>query len=206
MSCFRTLLKNSRSKSKEAPAAPEAAANSAAHPGFRLWSSLAQGKHDVLSYPLCKVLLFDDSNYPAWLVLVPQVPNVTEVIDLSEEDQAQLWREVAAACRALRAIFRPTKLNIGAIGNYVSQLHLHVTARDVGDPSWPGPCYGAVPAAPHAPFARQALIQRLRKALLEHAPRPCISQAISAPSPEGRANSLPPPPSAQRRAGSSGRQ
>ena len=54
----------------------------------------------------------------------------------------------------------------------VSQLHVHVTARDTGDPSWPGPCYGAVPPAPHAPFARQALIQRLRKALLEQAPPP----------------------------------
>lgn len=40
-----------------------------------------------------------------------------EVIDLSEEHQAQLWREVAAASRALRKCMRPDKLNIGAIGN-----------------------------------------------------------------------------------------
>ena len=37
----------------------------------------AQGKHDILSYRLCRVLLYDDSNYPAWVVLVPQVPNMT---------------------------------------------------------------------------------------------------------------------------------
>lgn len=71
----------------------------------------------------------------------------------------------SCACRA-RWVVNP------AACAQVSQLHVHVTARDTGDPSWPGPCYGAVPATPHAPFARQALIQRLKKALVEHAPAP----------------------------------
>lgn len=31
----------------------------------------------------------------------------------------QLMKEIAAASRALRTIFKPTKLNIGIIGNYV---------------------------------------------------------------------------------------
>ena len=40
-----------------------------------------------------------------------------EVIDLSEEQQAQMWREVGAASKALSKCMRPDKLNIAAIGN-----------------------------------------------------------------------------------------
>ena len=35
-------------------------------------STDVQGKHEVLRMDLCTVLLMDDTNYPCWLVLVPQ--------------------------------------------------------------------------------------------------------------------------------------
>ncbi len=60
----------------------------------------------------------------------------------------------------------------------VKQLHVHVTARSQGDPSWPGPCYGAVPVQPHPPFAREALIVRLRKQLEKYAPAPPAPPAL----------------------------
>jgi diadenosine tetraphosphate (Ap4A) HIT family hydrolase len=37
------------------------------------------------------------------------------------------------------------KVNIGALGNVVSQLHVHVVGRHVGDPAWPGPVWGHSP-------------------------------------------------------------
>jgi len=39
-----------------------------------------------------------------------------------------------------------TKLNIGALGNIVPQLHLHLVGRHDGDPAWPGPVWGSGPA------------------------------------------------------------
>ncbi|PRW45654.1 histidine triad (HIT) [Chlorella sorokiniana] len=125
---------------------------------------LVQGKHEVCELPLCKVLLCDDVQYPCWLVLVPRVNRVREVIELSEEQQASLWREVDAAARVIQDLYRPLKLNIAAIGNIVSQLHVHITARLQTDPAWPGPCYGAVPAVPLAPEQLAAALAMLRDA------------------------------------------
>ncbi len=50
------------------------------------------------------------------------------------------------AARAGRIIKGDGKLNIGALGNLVPQLHLHVLARHPGDPAWPGPVWGHSPA------------------------------------------------------------
>ena len=38
------------------------------------------------------------------------------------------------------------KINIGALGNIVRQLHFHVIGRHDGDPAWPGPVWGSGPA------------------------------------------------------------
>ncbi|CAK0783121.1 hypothetical protein CVIRNUC_006316 [Coccomyxa viridis] len=133
---------------------------------FSLWPELANGKHEVLRLDLCTVLLMDDSNYPCWLVLVPQRHDIKEVIELDDKDQRKLWEEVSRVCRALKSTFAPgLKLNIAAIGNVVAQLHVHITLRSPSDPSWPGPCYGAVPPKPYAPDALELMLADLRRAL-----------------------------------------
>lgn len=38
--------------------------------------SSVQGKVEIGALPLCKVLFVDDSQYPGWLVLVPQQPDI----------------------------------------------------------------------------------------------------------------------------------
>jgi diadenosine tetraphosphate (Ap4A) HIT family hydrolase len=45
------------------------------------------------------------------------------------------------------------KLNIGALGNIVRQLHVHVVGRHAGDPAWPGPVWGSGAMQRHAPDA-----------------------------------------------------
>lgn len=47
----------------------------------------------------------------------------------------------------------------------VAQLHVHVTLRSPKDPSWPGPCYGAVPPKPYTPQALEDMLTRLRPAI-----------------------------------------
>lgn len=84
-----------------------------------------------------------------WLVLVPRWANVTEIHDLSGENRTQLMDEIAKASTTLAALFRPDKINVGALGNIVPQLHIHVIARFTNDPAWPGPVWGALPAAPY---------------------------------------------------------
>ena len=65
-----------------------------------------------------------------------------ELTDLDPLDQTQLMDEAGRAARFLKSQARADKINVGALGNIVRQLHLHVVARVVGDPAWPGPVWG----------------------------------------------------------------
>jgi len=103
--------------------------------------------------PLSRVLIMNDANYP-WLILVPRKGGITEVIDLDEDEQAQLMREVTQAARALREVTACHKLNIAALGNMVPQLHVHIIARFRNDAAWPKPVWGVAPAKA---YRREAL-------------------------------------------------
>ena len=128
---------------------------------WSLHPQLAQDTVPVGDLPLCRVLLANDANYP-WLILVPRRPALTEIIDLPESDQVQLLGEIDTVARALKAITACDKLNIAAIGNVVSQLHIHVVARRRSDAAWPKPVWGAMPAIAYTPAARAEFIAALR--------------------------------------------
>jgi diadenosine tetraphosphate (Ap4A) HIT family hydrolase len=117
---------------------------------FELHPKLAADTSVIADWPLCRVLLMEDARY-FWLVLVPRRAGVTEITELSAEDRTMLMEEAARAGRIIGG-----KLNIGALGNIVPQLHLHVVGRYSGDPAWPGPVWGHSPAVPYAEPARAA--------------------------------------------------
>ncbi|WP_417688205.1 HIT domain-containing protein [Pseudidiomarina sp.] len=108
--------------------------------------------HDTLrlgALPLCEVLLFNDARYD-WLVLVPRRPLVTEFLDLPATEQTQLALEVQQVSRALKQWQPQAKLNVGALGNVVAQLHIHLLLRQPQDPAWPGPVWGHSAAQPYS--------------------------------------------------------
>ncbi|QIL20427.1 HIT domain-containing protein [Thermomonas sp. HDW16] len=125
---------------------------------WHLHPQLADDTAPVIELPLCEVRLMDDANHP-WLVLVPRVADIVEFIELDPAQRAQLTTEIDAACHALKALFKPDKLNVAALGNLVPQLHVHVIARYKTDIAWPRPVWGAADARPYAP---EELIQRVR--------------------------------------------
>jgi diadenosine tetraphosphate (Ap4A) HIT family hydrolase len=131
---------------------------------FSLHRQLADDTTPVGDLPLSRVLLANDANYP-WLILVPRLPAVTEIIDLEENAQVQLTAEIARASAALKALTACDKLNVAALGNMVPQLHVHVIARRKDDAAWPKPVWGAAPATAYDPARRDALIADLRRAL-----------------------------------------
>jgi len=131
---------------------------------FTLDPRLAADTAPVGDLALSRVLLMNDANYP-WLILVPRLPDVTELIDLEENAQVQLTAEIARASAALKAVTACDKLNVAALGNVVPQLHVHVIARRRDDAAWPKPVWGAAPAKAYAPAARDALIAALQREL-----------------------------------------
>jgi len=131
---------------------------------WTLHPQLAADTHVIVRWPLCDVLLMDDANHP-WLILVPRVAGVSEVIDLDPAQRLQLMHETDAASLALRGLFHPDKLNVAALGNMVPQLHVHVIARFRTDPAWPRPVWGAAPARPYAPGDLAERVGLLRETL-----------------------------------------
>ena len=104
---------------------------------------------------LCHARLQLDARWP-WIVLIPRRPDLTELEQLAAADRLQLFEEVAAAGAAVRAVGAALgttvdKLNVGALGNVVPQLHVHVLGRRRDDPAWPGPVWGFGQPEPYTP-------------------------------------------------------
>ena len=117
---------------------------------FELDPRLAGDTLPLGDLPLCRVLLMNDARY-AWMVLVPRLAGCTELDQLDRPQRAQLMDEIAMASAVLRAEPDAYKLNVGALGNVVRQLHVHVLARHRGDPAWPGPVWGRGRAQAYPP-------------------------------------------------------
>ena len=130
---------------------------------FALDPRLAADTAFVADRDLSRVLLMDDARFP-WLILVPRRAGMTELDDLAPGEQGQLLAEINQAMMMLRNVAPCDKLNVGALGNIVRQLHVHVVARREGDAAWPGPVWGSGAAVRYEPAARDALIERLRTA------------------------------------------
>lgn len=128
--------------------------------GFTLDPQLARESAFVADRALCRVLLMDDARFP-WLVLVPRRAGLVELFDLSPTERALLFDELEQAARALRSIAPCTKLNVGALGNVVRQLHVHVVGRREDDDAWPGPVWGHGLHQAYAESARAARISAL---------------------------------------------
>ena len=117
-------------------------------PNFDLHPQLEAETVKLVDWPLSRVLLMNDRRFP-WLILVPRVSGASEVIDLPFEQRALLWREVDGAALKLKAETQALKINVGALGNIVRQLHVHVIARNDGDGAWPGPVWGSGTRVPY---------------------------------------------------------
>ena len=128
---------------------------------FQLDSRLEADTTFVSDWPLCRVLLMNDARYP-WLVLVPRRPDMVEIADLTAGDRALLMEEIVRASEILRCVPDVAKLNVGALGNVVRQLHVHVVGRRSGDPAGVGPVWGHSPAVPYQPDARDQFLALVR--------------------------------------------
>ncbi len=130
---------------------------------FELHPRLAADTVEIARLGLSRVLLMNDSRFP-WLILVPEREGVREIVELEHAERAQLVEEIARASHVLLGLYVPDKLNVGALGNLVPQLHVHVIARFAHDPAWPGPVWGAGAALPYPEAALAETLARLRAA------------------------------------------
>ncbi len=101
-------------------------------------------------FPLSLLLLMNDASYP-WFILVPRRAGVREIYELDPDDRRQLWEESTLLAKGLATSFAADKINVAALGNVVSQLHLHHIVRYTSDRAWPAPVWGSAPPLPYVP-------------------------------------------------------
>jgi diadenosine tetraphosphate (Ap4A) HIT family hydrolase len=117
-------------------------------------------------FKLCRALLMNDARYP-WVILVPRITGLTEVYQLSAADQQQLMLESNTVAQKLAELVSADKMNVAALGNVVSQLHIHHVARYHQDEAWPAPVWGKGEAIAYSEQEQQAVVGQLQQTLSE---------------------------------------
>ena len=137
---------------------------------FTLHPQLAADCVVVGDLPICRVLLNKQYSQFPWVILVPKRTGCRDLTDVPPLDYPMMMDEVAYVHDAMKAHFKPTKMNVGALGNMVPQLHIHIICRTEGDPAWPKPVWGHAEAKPYGEIelrSRQAEIKALLQDMLE---------------------------------------
>ena len=135
---------------------------------FTLHSDLQRDGIEIANFPLCKLLLCNDSNYP-WFIMVPRRVEVKDIYQLDWQDQQQFLNESSAVSEILMQCFDGEKMNVAALGNMTPQLHIHHVVRFKTDPSWPKPIWGQLPLIPYTDIElaqlKEKLIPMLKKVI-----------------------------------------
>lgn len=103
---------------------------------FEVDSRISDSSFWLGNWSLSSVYLKNEANFP-WVILVPREKNLREIYQLSQTGCQQLMHEITRLSEVMNDYFKPDKLNVGALGNIVEQLHIHIVARFKQDKLWP---------------------------------------------------------------------
>lgn len=131
---------------------------------FNLNTKLEQDSIFICDLNISQLRLMNDSNY-LWFLLVPKQESLTEIIDLTFSNQIELLQEINLISNIIKQNFRCKKLNIANLGNIVSQLHIHIIARNEDDVAFPKPVWGAFKSNPYIQSEIIIICQKIKDCL-----------------------------------------
>ena len=131
---------------------------------FSLHPQLAKDCARLGETALCEVLLLNDRQFP-WIILVPKQDGISEVFQLEKADQVGLTNDSSQIGQRMMEHYKGDKLNLGALGNMVSQLHVHIIVRFKSDAAWPKPVWGNYTAKPYSADELKWECSKLRELL-----------------------------------------
>lgn len=97
---------------------------------------LRVGSIELCDWKLSRIFFKNESRF-IWFTLVPLINDTVEIYQLPQEAQQDLIHEISVLSKYVKDRFQPDKINVGALGNIVPQLHVHVIGRFRNDPFWP---------------------------------------------------------------------
>jgi len=131
---------------------------------FQLHPRLKQDCIVIGRLDLCQLLMMNDSQYP-WFILVPEKADIKEIYQLSKPERLTLTEESSYLAENLATLYHADKMNIAAIGNLVTQLHIHHIVRYQDDKAWPAPIWGKFDAIPYTQQQITDIIARVKEQL-----------------------------------------
>lgn len=129
---------------------------------FRLHPQLEKDTFRIGEFNLSEILLMNDARYP-WIILVPHLPNLTDITDLNKSERSIFTEEINFAADAVKRHFQPERVNIAMLGNIVPQLHCHIIARFKNDFAWAKPVWGIGEAIAYSENEKETMFETLRK-------------------------------------------
>lgn len=81
--------------------------------------------------------LFKEQSHPG-RVIVAYKDHVSEIIDISLEDQKAFFEDIRHVSEALHKAFNPKKVNYGAYGDTGCHLHFHLVPKYTDEFEWGG--------------------------------------------------------------------
>ena len=128
---------------------------------FSLHPQLDSDTITIGDLALSRVLLMNVVELP-WIILVPRKDDISEWHNLATEDQLQLHQESMGVSSMLMSMFAGEKLNTGALGNVVSQLHVHHIVRYHHDSVWPKPVWGNIQIIEYPSAQKDEMLAKLQ--------------------------------------------
>ncbi len=110
----------------------------------KIHAQLLADCHYLGSLAASELLLNRNASLP-WFIVVPDT-RLGDVLDLPQHHRDVVLADCAAVSAFIKQVLGFSKVNFAGLGNVVPQMHLHIIGRQEGDPCWPQPVWGNLPA------------------------------------------------------------
>lgn len=145
---------------------------------FELVPALAQKSH-IIDLKLCSVLFEDNAFYP-WVILVPKIDNVKNMLGLCMEDRLQLMREIDLCEEVMSENFTHNQIDVAVIGNLYPQLNVHIVCRKTGDADWPNTVWNNH-SEPYKQEEKEKNIAKIKRTIMIKQTDPKYMQGMRSP-------------------------
>ena len=92
----------------------------------------------ICDLKVSQLILFKEQSHPG-RVIVAYKDHVSELVDITAEERALFFEDVATAANAVHKAFHPDKVNYGAYGDGGCHLHFHLVPKYKDEFEWGTP-------------------------------------------------------------------
>ena len=92
----------------------------------------------ICDLSVSQLILFKEQSHPGRCI-VAYKDHVSELVDISAEERAAYFEDIAVAANAIHKAFHPDKINYGAYGDGGCHLHFHLVPKYRGEFEWGTP-------------------------------------------------------------------